>query len=228
MKPNSIKIIQYLFLILAFLAGIYVCLTNGILLNKEGFNTEERAEGETSHCPDLLIKRNNRLFLYDTTKPIVENVNPIKFGNLDEYIAYLNQQRTRGVNCPVLFLQQENNAQGNDVYRMRPSPFYVEGGLPTIPMEIHDNTIAVPIADASRMDPPYNANSYAGFDPAGQYVGIYTDIDEIHNSTKKGGISDNPMDPNWGGVGVTQRAIEEGKYEGSEVSKPIYPTVIHH
>jgi len=226
MKINNIKVFQYLFLILAFLAGIYVCLTNPITINKEGV---EGIDGSRSGCPDVLIKRDNKLFLYNTSKPIEEGINPVRFNSLDEYIGYLTDQRSKGIHCPVLFLQKENDAQGNDVYRMRPSPFYVEGGLPPLPMEIHDNTIAVPIADASRQDKPYNANNYAGFDPTNQYVGIYTDIDAIHQLTQTEGpnqVSLNPMDPNWGGIGITQQAVDSGKYKENEVSPPIYPTLV--
>ena len=32
---------------------------------------------------------------------------------------------------PVLFLQEETNAQGEDVFRVRPSPFDLQGGLPS-------------------------------------------------------------------------------------------------
>jgi len=80
-------------------------------------------------CPNLLVQKGNALLLYNTNKPEDEN-NPISFFNLDEYINYLEIQKSKGNSCPVLYLQQENNAQGNDVYRMRPSPFDKQGGLP--------------------------------------------------------------------------------------------------
>ena len=33
-------------------------------------------------------------------------------------------------NCPVLYLQEETTAQGEDVYRVRPGPFHTQGGVP--------------------------------------------------------------------------------------------------
>jgi hypothetical protein len=226
MKPKNNRVFLYLFLALVFLAGIYVCLTQGILINHEGLENQD-TEPEKPSCPDMLIKRGNSLYLYNTKKPILDGKNPIVFKTLDEYIVYYKEERKKGVNCPVMYLQEENNAQGQDVLRMRPSPFYVEGGLPPLPMNIHDNTVATPVADASRMNPPYNENNFASFDPYGQYVGVFTNIDEIHNSTMTGEeISDNPMDPNWGGVDITNKSVLSGKYAGSEVSKPIYPAVI--
>ena len=166
--------------------------------------------------------------LYNTNQPMEEGKNPIPFFNLDEYINYLEIERSRGNNCPVLYLQQENNAQGQDVYRMRPSPFDLQGGLPTMVPQT-----AAKIVDANRANPPYNANNYAGFDPNGLDVGQYTELDQIHDSTKQRKISDNPMDPNWAGVIYTQQMVDSGKYDENEVSRPIlftpktafYPTI---
>jgi hypothetical protein len=92
----------------------------------------------------------------------VEGQNPIQFSSLDDYIQYLEIQRKSGINCPVLYLQQENNAQGQDVYRMRPSPFDLQGGLPAVAQ--HQVTQVV---DANRLNAPYNTNNYPGFDPQG-------------------------------------------------------------
>ena len=222
---NNIKILFHIFLILTFLAGIYVCLTNGILnVNKEGVENND----SKPDCPDLLIKRGNALLLYNSNAPEIDGVNPLPFNSLDEYINYLEIQRRKGINCPVLFLQQENDVQGNDVYRMRPSPFYIEGGLPPLPLETHDNSIVQNIIDSSRDNPPYNANNYAVFDAHGQDVGRYTNIDQLHNSTMntQTAPSENPMDSNWGGILLTKNAVDSGKYANNEVTRVIYPKVI--
>ena len=224
---NNTRILFHIFLILTFLAGIYVCLTNGILNtnpDKEGIDNND----SKSNCPDLLIKRGNKLLLYNSNAPEVAGVNPMPFNSLDEYITYIESQKSKGIHCPVLFLQQENDTQGNDVYRMRPSPFYIEGGLPPLPLETHDNKIVQNIIDASRDNPPYNANNYPGFDAHGQHVGRYTNIDSIHNSTmnSQDSASENPMDSNWGGINVTQQAVDSGKYVGNEVRPVMYPKVI--
>ena len=81
----------------------------------------------------------------------------------------------------------------------------------------------VKVEDASR-DNGYNQNMYAGFDPYGQYVGRYTDVDEIHYSTEKNVPSDNPMDMNWGGVLYTESQVESGKYAENEVTRTNYTT----
>ena len=185
---------------------------------------KESSEEEDTTCPDLLIKSGAELHLYDTRKPNKDGENPIVFKNMDGYIEYLEAQRKAGTVCPVLFLQKESNAQGNDVYRARPSPFNTGAGLPiTSNLNVGVNTTPIEVADATR-DFGYNQNNYAGFDPYGLYVGRVTDVDQIAVSTEKEEISDNPMDANWGGVLFTQSAVDSGKYDENIVSRVVYPT----
>ena len=101
---------------------------------------------------------------------------------------------------------------------MRPGPTNMAQGVPTEPVEV---------ADGSRDRPPYNQNQFAGFDPHGFHIGEYTEIDQIHDSTSKAPVSDNPMDTNWGGVEFSRVAVESGKYEDREVGKPrMVPKVV--
>ena len=61
---------------------------------------------------------------------------------------------------------------------------------------------------------------YAGFDSHGQDVGVYNELDAIHNSTQQQQLSDNPMDTNWGGVTYSQEMVLSGKYADRIVGKP--------
>jgi len=224
---NKAKIIFQLFLIIVFLAGIYVIATFPIFRKEALTNRKDRLQDEENmDCPNLLVKKGNVLMLYNTDAAIVDGVNPLPFYNLDEYINYLEIQRKKGLRCPVLYLQQENDAQGNDIYRVRPSPFQLEGGTATAVSSStiykeNSQGVPVPVIDANRENPPYNANNYAGFDPIGLHVGTYSELDKIHDSTKQTLQSDNPMDPNWGGVRFTQLAIESQKYDDNNVRKPV-------
>ena len=207
-------------------------------------------------CPNLLIKKGNQLVLYNKDKPEKIGENPIYFKNLDEYIYYNKVQRVQdGKNCPVLYLQEETTAQGEDVYRIRPGPFHTQGGVypeqqsqPSMmrhvsqyfqqkpmhtpllgkqlqqkapgpfnrPQQNHPSM--VPYLDANHQ---MNPKGFYGIDPTNQYVGKYTILDEIHNSTKtqnSDGLSDNPMDPNWGGAVFTHKQIVSGKYSGDVVN----------
>lgn len=217
------------FLILTFILGLYVivyhdapsCSAKKRQGKQEGLETQTTG---SESCPNLLVQRGNVLMLYNTDLPTVEGSNPMPFFNLDEYIHYVDLQKERGIDCPVLFIQQENNAQGEDVYRVRPGPFDPQGGLPTetnVSTEVMDKiTNAIEHADASRDNPPYNQNNYPGIDPQGLHIGQYTDLDAIHDSTSSKTISDNPMDANWAGVIYTQQMIDSGKYAENEISKP--------
>jgi hypothetical protein len=175
-------------------------------------NMETNNDDITKICGSALIKRGGKLLLF--IDPNNKEEIPIEFNTLDDYINYLDEQKAKGIDCPVLFLQQENDAQGNDVYRVRPSPFNQAGGMEAVNV--------VPIKDANRANYPYNSNQYPGFDPLGLQIGVYNELDEIHDSTAGANISDNPMDSNWGGVDFTRSNIEGGKYEDNEVTKPLY------
>jgi len=354
-------------------------------------------------CPNLLVKKGNQLLLYNKNEPEKFGINPKIFNDMDEYINYVKSERQKtGADCPILYLQQESNMQGEDVYRIRAGPFDLDAGMPTtlgysdgfpskavppsglplapvvptvfpnttgsmpttFPSNQSSNSFGIianqdalkvantgtffnnagitqnngfgpiafnqtdassinnpaapplqdptqlsiivpqaqpiflppaqtqpqiqgqppiimqppavgPIApfpqplvngqqiiqpppvvgqplvnmqqqmqppvtgpmntnsnvtekytDSTRDHPPFNQNQYAGFDPYNQHLGSYTDIDQIHDSTINQnpalGLSDNPMDPNWGGIMFTRRQVNSGKYDDNVVTKPIF------
>lgn len=215
---KNMKILFLLFLLSVFIIGMYVTAYHGNDESaKEGFSNSGGGISTDSSCPNLLVKKGNSLLLYNTNKPIVDGENPIPFFTLDDYIQYLEIQRKSGVQCPILYLQQETNTQGQDVYRMRPSPFDQQGGLPTTAAPIQ----VMKALDANRDNAPFNAGNYPGFDPQGLHIGVYTDIDKTHDSTHDNVISDNPMDSNWAGVLYTQKMVDSGKYIENNVSKPL-------
>jgi len=223
---KQLNILFLLFLCIVFILGFFVNLYGLPIATKENMASDSGAGPsdsgiEISDCPDLLVKRGDVLLLYNTSKPLVDNKNPIPFFNLDEYINYLEVQRNKGIRCPVLYLQQENNTQGEDVYRIRPSPFDLQGGTPSVaPTALREDVVTV--VDSSRENKPYNAGNYPGFDPTSQYVGVYTNIDKVHDSTEMNKISDNPMDSNWAGVTYTQQMVDSGKYIDNQITRPIY------
>jgi len=208
-----------IFLLLVFLVGMYLITLNTLNEVDKNPKTEGMEPNNAPSCPDMLIQKGAALVLYNTKQPVVEGQNPISFNSLDDYIKYLEIQRKSGIACPVLYLQQESNTQGDDVYRIRPSPFDLQGGLPSTNADM--NEPAVQVSDANRLNSPYNANNYPGFDPQGQYIGIYTNLDQTHDLTEQGTISDNPMDKNWAGIQYTNQTIESGKYADRQVTKPM-------
>ena len=220
-------------------------------------------------CPDVLIQKGAAFFLYNSKRANVPGVNPIRFESLEEYVEFTDWQRSQGILCPVLYLQHAYNAQGDPVYKARPSPTNMVGGqpdyivrpdslpqYPNIPPNIMPPPANVPIQglcaqnalgihnmpasgpqsmpasgpynmpmgqplDANRGinmgNDSYNPNSYSGFDPQNQTIGIITPLDNMYNQTT--GVSPNPMDHNWGGVEFTENLVKAGYYKDREVSK---------
>jgi hypothetical protein len=216
-KLTTTQIIFNIFLCITFLLGLYFTLYFDYI---EPTNVEnlETIKADIDSCPDLLIKKGNVLLLYDTNIP-TSDTNPIPFYNLDEYINYLEVQKQNGKNCPVLFVQEENNTQGQDVYKIRPSPFHLQGGLPSETNQT-DSIEPVQHVDSNRTSSTYNKDTYPGFDPYSQEIGVFTDLDVVHDSTGSKRISDNPMDSNWAGNTYTQQMIDSGKYVENEITRP--------
>jgi hypothetical protein len=67
----------------------------------------------------------------------------------------------------------------------------------------------------------YPDSKYSAFDPLNQDIDHYEYIAKEFVSSQPDGLSDNPMDPNWGGVMYTQNVIKSGKYAENNVNKPL-------
>jgi len=212
-------ILKILFFMAIFLGGLYFYTqyTNPKMFTgfKEGLST---MNGEL-RCPNLLIQKGSKFFLYNSNIAEVPGVNPIQFNNLEEYVEFLEWQRAAGIRCPVLYLQNTYDAQGNRVYKVRPSVTELQGGLPpTVPVPL-----PMKLVDASRSDGPYNKNGYPAFDQTSFYVGTTTPLDAMNNQQESLLFSDNAMDSNWGGGDYTQALVDKGYYKGNEVQIAIPP-----
>ena len=211
----SYSTLKMLFIIILFLAGLYFYIrytSNPKML--EGLTT---MNGEL-RCPNLLIQKGTKYYLYNSNLAQVPGVNPIQFNDLEEYTEFLEWQRGAGIRCPVLYVQNTYDAQGNRVYKVRPSVTELEGGLPpttTVPLPLKFET---PLVDATRSDAPYNQGGYPAFDQSSYYVGAITPLDQIKNSNYNMLYSDNAMDPNWGGPEYTQALTDAGYYKANEVN----------
>ena len=200
--------IYIFFLIFVFLLGMYVYCIHGF--NQEGFEPN-------TNCPNILIQKDAKFYLYNSKLAKVPGVNPVEFDNLEDYTEYLDWQHSQGIRCPVLYLQQTYDAQGNQVYKARPSVSEPQGGLPPA------STLRAPnptlLVDATRDDKPYNKNSFPAYDSTSYYVGTTTplDVNPLISSQNTLPVSPDPMDANWGGNAYTQSLIDQGYYKGNEV-----------
>ena len=203
------------FMIALFLIGMFFYLYRTPKLT-EGLKT---INGEM-RCPNMLIQKGSKYYLYNTNLVQVPGVNPVEFNTLEDYTEFLEWQKGSGIRCPVLYLQHSYDAQGKRVYKIRPSVTELQGGLPP------STNPAVPppvsfekLTDAGRDDPPYNTNNYPAFDMSHQYVGSITPLDVLDRANENLLYSDNPMDPNWGGQDYTQALVDTGHYKDREVAR---------
>jgi len=198
-----------LFIIIVFLAGFYFVAKYTDPVKREGLTNNK-----THRCPNILIQKDSKFYLYNSKLAQVPGVNTIEFNNLEDYTEFLDWQKSQGIKCPVLYLQKTYDAQGNSVFKVRPSVSELQGGLPPSPP--HPNTTK--LIDATRNDQPYNVNSLPSFDQTDFYVGTTTPLELMDYNQRSQGISPNPMDHNWGGHEYTQSLIDSGYYKDNEVA----------
>jgi hypothetical protein len=164
-------------------------------------------------CPNILLQKGSKYYLYNSNLVQVPGVNPIEFNNLEEYVQFLEWQRGAGIRCPVLYVQNTYDAQGERVYKIRPSVTELEGGLPPT------TTVPLPLKFTSILEnQAYNDTSYPVTNDTNNEM---SPIDQINNSNYNMLYSDNPMDPNWGGTKYTQALVDSGYYKDNEVSMTV-------
>lgn len=206
---------EIIILTIIFILGAYFVLTHSTDKIYENFTLMGK---NSNQCPDILIQKANEFYLYNSKVKEVPGVNPIKFENLEDYTEFLQWQRSLGIICPVLFLQHSFDAQGKEVYKIRPSPTDLQGGLsPSLGMSTRIQRHVTKLMDASRDDSPYNINSYPGYDTSNMYQGEYTPLDLMDFIEQSTGKSANPMSTNWGGPEFTQQLIDAGYYNNYNV-----------
>jgi hypothetical protein len=204
---------QYI-IIGVFVIALLFYVSGNKLVFREGFMNSTR-------CPNVLIQKGKEFFLFNTKVAKVPGVNPIQFETLEDYKEFMEWQRSQGIKCPILYVQQGFDAQGNQVYQQRPDPFDPQGGLGTLPpAPVDGDDVAEQslLFDAARSDPPYNQNMYPSFDPMNQYIGLDTPLDQMNADAASEPYSGNAMDPNWSGPAYTQQLVHQGYYKDNEVS----------
>jgi hypothetical protein len=192
---------------------IIIALTGAAFISKK--TIKEDFNNNSSSCPNVLIQKGSEFYLYNSKRAKVPGVNPIKFNTLEDYTEFINWQRSQGIRCPILYLQQTYDTQGDVKYKVN-----TDSNLHDLPPELKGGQSLPPqnlLYDASRQDPPYNQHHYAGFDSQNQYIGINTPLDKMFHENYNG-VSPNPMDTNWGGDNFTQNLVEKGFYKNREVN----------
>ena len=227
-------LLTFLFIIV-FLIGLFFYAKPSNSKYSEGLTNNTL---NAPRCPDLLIQKGSKFYLYNSKIAQIPGVNPVEFNNLEDYTEFLDWQRSQNIRCPVLYLQETYDAQGNRVYKSRPSVSEPQAGLPPsaaapvgiasqVPPlmessleQIGDQAYPNPtlLVDATRNDPPYNQNSYPAYDQTSYYIGTTTPLDSMNMKQEAAIKSPDPMDPNWGGSAYTEDLVNKGYYKANEVS----------
>jgi len=221
-------------IILGFIAGLIFCATYTNKSLMEGFNDRNRPpQNDELDCPNLLVRKGNKLMLLNNRKARIPGINPIYFDNLEDYVEFVKWQRSQDIKCPVLYFNEMQDAQGNTKYRMLNGPMDPQAGLPSYNQVMVNE---VPLYDANMDHPPYNQNNYHGFDSTNQNLGRYTSLDKaFYTNTKR--KSADAMEVNWAGAESARRMVKSGKYDkdfrpntefsqfkGIQIASPDQPT----
>jgi hypothetical protein len=209
LKYNRTSALFWCPCILIFIIGL-VFYCRGVFttpaLMIETFDNNNSEKQYLKRCPNMLIQKGNDIFLYNSKLANIPGVNPIRFSNLEEYVEFIEWQKHNGIDCPVLFLKQSYTADGKLKYKVRPSPNGLNNSLPpNLATNSRGNGIKQPsygeqiiehgdtikehptathyLFDSHRDDPPYNKNSYPGFDKENQNIGKNTPLDHIKQHT---------------------------------------------
>tara|TARA_B110001450_G_C17602304_1_gene473522 strand:- start:576 stop:1262 length:687 start_codon:yes stop_codon:yes gene_type:complete len=187
-KFPDIKFVELLFCCIVFILGFYFIYKNPIIERFENSNENEQGIFH-DRCPTTLIQKGSEFYLHNSNIAKIPGVNPLKFENLTEYVEFMEWQRGQGIKCPILYLQETYDAQGNRVYKARKDPTDLNGGLPDFDVNgrypdpdpgnsEHGRAL---LLDAGVDDQPFNHNSFPGYDPDNQYIGLETPLDKLYN-----------------------------------------------
>jgi len=193
-----------IFIIIVFLAGLYFVATYNYPKAMEGL-----ANMNISRCPNMLIQKGTQFYLYNSNLAQIPGVNPIVFENLEDYVEFIEWQRSQGIQCPVLYLQQGYDAQGNTGYKLRPSVTEPQGGLPPAPStQVFNSTTGPNYGGSTTLNQPTSNSSLSNAAAMQQ------------NETSENLLfrESNPMDDDWQGTSFTQQMVDNGFFAGNEVS----------
>jgi hypothetical protein len=225
-------------LIIVFLIGLYFYAKTSNPKYAEGLTNNSNSSGQ--RCPDLLVQKGSRFYLYNTKLAEVPGVNPIEFENLEDYTEFLAWQKSQNISCPVLVLQSSFDTQGHEIYKLRPSVTDTQGGL---------NPLASPKVDAPNASTNLIQNhgqqqgqtqgqtqgQQQNTTATLQSSGVTEDSPSDKNNTNKkkkktkkadDALSPDAMEENWGGTVFTQKAIDNGDFSGNYVPDTIYKPVV--
>lgn len=143
----------------------------------DGFGNADQNQcvHETSgraRCPNLLVQKGTKFYLYNSKLARIPGVNPVMFNTLEDYLEFLEWQRGAGIRCPVLYVQYTYDVHGEPVYKVHPSVTDPQGGLPPNPMIVPPSS-----DDAATFDTAQHVEIVPGFNSTDLFVESTTQFD---------------------------------------------------
>jgi len=182
---------KILFIILAFLFGLYICLNYSNKEIKEYFENNDNPNS----CPNILIQKGNVLWLYNNKKNIVPGINPKIFEKLSDYVKYVEWQQQNNIECPVLYYQEIQTTQGETAFRKLPDLLDKKSGLPSF----------------NKLNYKKKTNDYIPI--IRKKTSDFYPIDKIYNESSL--TTDNAMDTNWNGPAKSRKNVQKNKFLNS-------------
>lgn len=202
MNLKGIGLLKLIVILILFLGGIYFYTR---YTNPKMVESLTTMNGEL-RCPNILIQKGAKYYLYNSNIAQVPGVNPVEFNNLEDYVEFLEWQRGAGIFCPVLYVQNSYDIQGNRVFKVRPSVTELQGGLPpSVPSSSVQTELPIPLDETNGPSMPEDYN----FVDKSQENLLYSNADAMNDS--------------WAGDQYTQSLVDSGYYKGNEVSIAIPP-----
>lgn len=198
------NIAVFVFVVLIVAAAILASDSSTI----EGF-------AETDYCGNILVQKGNKIVLKNTAKAEIPGVNPIVFDNLEDYVEYMQWMRSQGINCPVLYLREQYDAQNECSYKLQPDPSNPSSFVPAVGGS-QQGQDSGKLIDANHTKSVFNRNDYPGFDPQNQDVGRHTPLDVLAEPD----LGANAMQSGWKGIRYSKDAVVSGKYNSDIVVMP--------
>ena len=137
----------------------------------------------SGNCPTTMIKKGDKIMLYNPELAKIPGVNPLIMNSLKDYKEYVKWQRASGLKCPILHLEKEFDAQGNEQYAIKRSFAGKDQDLQAgalnhnLPVIQKEPKMDFMLDAQSQNNAIYNQNQLPAYDPYNQNIGRMTKMD---------------------------------------------------
>ena len=137
----------------------------------------------SGNCPTTMIKKGDKIMLYNPELAKIPGVNPLIMDSLKDYKEYVKWQRASGLKCPILHLEKAYDAQGNEQYEIKRSfagedqDIHVGALNHNLPVIQKEPKLDFMLDAQSQNNKIYNQNQLPAYDPYNQNIGRMTKLD---------------------------------------------------